>query len=759
MLEEGDQIREYTLKEFLGKGSYGEVWLAEKKIELADEGILFALKFLTDQSGRSINPDSVRNEVRTWIKAGNHLNIVPVHDGFIHGRFLVIVSEYVDGGSLRDWLDSNNGKAPSLEKAIEMMRSILRGLIHLHSRKIIHRDLKPENILLKDGIPKITDFGLSRMAETLSQSATLHYTKGAGSPLYMAPEAFGEEVDLIPQLDTWSAGVMFYEMLSGSFPFKAHNLFALISEIKTKEPRPLLSDVPKELQEMVSISLVKDVSQRFQKPAKMSEALEKAWEDFRQQEERQRREAEEERQRQQALQDERREEEARRQKEVTLRLQELELKLKQEEARINKEKEEQLARRKAEAEAARKRAEEEARARAEEEARRKAEEESRRKSEEETRLKAKEEARHLQELKLKQEERINKEREEQLAGLQQEARQKNIIERMVRWVGTGRRIRWAGVRIVAATVLYVLLWGITTIRPPNTDLPNRPSDTNPPSNTILPDAGTYFNRGIACDEEANYDCAIDNYTKAIELNPQYTNAYINRGTAYLNKSNYDQALVDYTKAIELNPQDASAYINRGDAYYDKEDYDQAIKDYNKAIELNPQVAYAYYSRGLAYDVNHSYNQAIRDFNKAIELNPQYADAYRSRGFVYNEKGNYKQAIKDYNKAIELNPQNADSYRERGDVYFSKSDYDKAIEDYSKAIELNPQNVDAYNDRAFAYYLNDHHEQAIEDYTKVIELDPQNEFVYYSRADAYEKLGQTAKARADRKKYAELSGKK
>jgi serine/threonine protein kinase len=276
MLEEGDGIREYTLKQFLGQGSYGEVWLAEKRIELADEGIPFALKFLTDQSGKGINADSLRNEVRTWIKAGQHFNIVSVHDGFIYGRFLVIVSEYIDGGSLRDWLDSHNNRAPSLETAMEMVRGILNGLAHLHSRKIIHRDLKPENILLKDGIPKITDFGVSRVVETFSQSAALRFTRGAGSPLYMPPEAFNE-VTPCPQLDVWSVGVMFYEMLSGEFPFNANGLYALFNEIASREPKPLPTHIPKEVRDVVLTSLMKDVSFRFHTAAVMGQALESSW--------------------------------------------------------------------------------------------------------------------------------------------------------------------------------------------------------------------------------------------------------------------------------------------------------------------------------------------------------------------------------------------------------------------------------------------------------------------------------------------------
>ena len=352
MLEEGDRVREYTLKKFLGNGSYGEVWLAEKEIELADEGREYALKFLTGQSGRGINTDSIRNEVKIWMKADNHPNIVRVYGGFIDSRYLVIVSEYIDGGSLRDWLEANN-RRPSLEKAVTIMQGILQGLVHLHSRKIIHRDLKPENILLQHGIPKITDFGVSRMVETFSQSATQRPTKGAGAPWYMPPEAFGE-CRSIPQLDTWSAGVIFYEMLNGGVPFNGNNMFALFREIMDKEPEPLPADVPEELREIVSTSLIKDSSHRFQTSAEMSEALEKAWAGLQQRKqwqldtlneeaelerEKQQRETDEERQRQQVAEQKRyKEEEAGRQREAeeTDLLRELEARRKEEEERIKR---------------------------------------------------------------------------------------------------------------------------------------------------------------------------------------------------------------------------------------------------------------------------------------------------------------------------------------------------------------------------------------------------------------------------------------
>ena len=90
-----------------------------------------------------------------------------------------------------------------------------------------------------------------------------------------------------------------------------------------------------------------------------------------------------------------------------------------------------------------------------------------------------------------------------------------------------------------------------------------------------------------------YDHAIANYTKAIQLKSDYTNAYYNRGVIYCKKRKYEYAIEDFTKVIQLNPNDADAYYNRSVAYRIKGKVDHAIEDYNRAIQLNPDSADTY----------------------------------------------------------------------------------------------------------------------------------------------------------------------
>ena len=201
------------------------------------------------------------------------------------------------------------------------------------------------------------------------------------------------------------------------------------------------------------------------------------------------------------------------------------------------------------------------------------------------------------------------------------------------------------------------------------------------------DESDYFQKGISSAESGNYEEAIKNFAKAIELNPKDAAAYYNRGNAYGKLGTYEEAIRDYDKAIELNPKNAEAYSNRGNAYVNLGNHQQAIKDFDKAIELNPKNAMAYSIRGAVYGELGNFQQAIKDFDKAIELNPKDASAYSARGAAFSLLGNSQQAIKDFDKAIELNPKNAIAYSSRGAAFLLLGNSQQATEDMRAAARL------------------------------------------------------------------------
>lgn len=219
---------------------------------------------------------------------------------------------------------------------------------------------------------------------------------------------------------------------------------------------------------------------------------------------------------------------------------------------------------------------------------------------------------------------------------------------------------------------------------------------------IQKETAVFLFKGISNSNNHQYDKAIINFNKAIEINPRYANAYNDRGATYIKKGHNDLAIKDFNKAIEINPKHDNAYVNRGSAYDNEGEYDLAISDYNKSLELNPRNAGGFFNRGLAYAFKKKYDLAIIDFDKTIELDSRHAKAYYSRGLAYAYKGKYSLSINDFNKAIEVDPEYTDAYYNRGLTYNLKGQHNLAISDLNRAIELNPRYTAAYLNRGVIY---------------------------------------------------------
>src|SRR5215813_310986 len=180
MPHSGESIGPYTLITKLGSGGFGVVWLAERRTAITTTKV--ALKYSLDDE---IDLTAIKHEANLWAQASGHPNIVPIIEANVYDGHVVIISEYSPGGTLASKLAGQRGTKIPVDAAIEMVLGILAGLNHLHSKNIIHRDLKPANILLHGEIPRLADFGISRVLK-----ATKHSSSVAGTPVYMAPEAF-----------------------------------------------------------------------------------------------------------------------------------------------------------------------------------------------------------------------------------------------------------------------------------------------------------------------------------------------------------------------------------------------------------------------------------------------------------------------------------------------------------------------------------------------------------------------------------------
>ncbi|MBS1786487.1 MAG: SUMF1/EgtB/PvdO family nonheme iron enzyme [Acidobacteria bacterium] len=268
----GRLIGSYRILSKLGAGGMGEVWLAEdlrlkRKVALK----LLPAPFIADT-------ERVRRFEREARAASalNHPNILTIHEigqtQDFGGSTHFIATEFVEGQTLRQRLQQAK---LSVGEALDIAAQIASALAAAHAAGIVHRDIKPENVMLRpDGYVKVLDFGLARITQRSAgtdvsraptQSAQTDPGLILGTVGYMSPEQVrGEELDA--RTDIFSLGVVLYEMLAGSRPFKGATTADAIAALLEREPPPLsanLSEVPAQLQQIVSRALKKDRSARY----------------------------------------------------------------------------------------------------------------------------------------------------------------------------------------------------------------------------------------------------------------------------------------------------------------------------------------------------------------------------------------------------------------------------------------------------------------------------------------------------------------
>ena len=264
----------YEVKELIGSGGMANVY---KAVMLGHNGpvpagTVVAVKVLRQEYTH--DPELVRrfkNESKA-ISLLNHPNIVKVYDVSVNDQLQYIVMEYVDGMTLREYLNERGGKLTSRE-TVHFISQILKALEHAHANGVVHRDIKPQNIMLLDnGQLRMMDFGIARISRAENQ---LLSGKTMGSVHYISPEqAKGDETDCTS--DIYSVGVMMYEMLSGHLPFDADDAVEVAIKQISDQPKPLheiAPQVPAALVEITEKAMAKLPQNRYVSAREMLDAL------------------------------------------------------------------------------------------------------------------------------------------------------------------------------------------------------------------------------------------------------------------------------------------------------------------------------------------------------------------------------------------------------------------------------------------------------------------------------------------------------
>ena len=265
------QIGGYDVQEILGRGGMGIVYRA-RQLKL---NRTVGLKMLLTGAFAGRDERIRFQREAEAVAALKHPNIVQIHDsGELDGR-PYFTMEYVDGGSLAQFLSATPQPA---RQAAAMVETLARAVQIAHQGGIVHRDLKPTNVLLTaDHTPKITDFGLARRLES---DEHLTFTGArVGTPSYMAPEQAAGKVHAIgPATDVYALGAILYEMLTGRPPFRGESSTETERQVITDDPVPpcqLNSKVPRDLETICLKCLQKDPGRRYAAAAELADDLQR----------------------------------------------------------------------------------------------------------------------------------------------------------------------------------------------------------------------------------------------------------------------------------------------------------------------------------------------------------------------------------------------------------------------------------------------------------------------------------------------------
>jgi tetratricopeptide (TPR) repeat protein len=220
-------------------------------------------------------------------------------------------------------------------------------------------------------------------------------------------------------------------------------------------------------------------------------------------------------------------------------------------------------------------------------------------------------------------------------------------------------------------------------------------------------ARTYLLLGLTYHDASEHKKAISNYSKAIELVPNYVTALSNRGLSHSMNGEYDLALSDFERAIDLDPNYMQAYYFRAFAHQRQGEFRGAVEDFNTALTLTTdsnEVATIYYNRGRANKELKAYDDALADYEQAISLRPEDASIYFSRGLLHHQRKDFDAAIADYSRTIELNDQHARAFYNRGLLYRKAGTDFLAVRDFQAATDIEPSFARAHVNRGYTYMI-------------------------------------------------------
>jgi tetratricopeptide (TPR) repeat protein len=198
-------------------------------------------------------------------------------------------------------------------------------------------------------------------------------------------------------------------------------------------------------------------------------------------------------------------------------------------------------------------------------------------------------------------------------------------------------------------------------------------------------------QAVSYGSQRNHEKALASWALAISLATNKKDAatcFQERGEYHFRMQEYDEAIEEFTKAVALDPEKTWSYVCMGEAYFHQKEYDACIDSYTRAIDLEPDNAGSRHWRGICYkEKGPPYEEALEDFTKAIDLEPQTRRFYELVAEVYAEEGKWSAVIEQYDTLISLSPEDSVYYYKRAKAYEAMGQNEKAIEDFQEAKRI------------------------------------------------------------------------
>lgn len=302
-------------------------------------------------------------------------------------------------------------------------------------------------------------------------------------------------------------------------------------------------------------------------------------------------------------------------------------------------------------------------------------------------------------------------------------------------------------------------------------------------------ARKYLKAGDDFAQVNKFDDAIEQYTNAIETDPEYEDAYIARAKIYERLRKFEEAAQDYERALVFQDKNEEIYYHAGVAYYNAGKMGVALGKLNRAIDLKSNMLEAYqartlvylglerydealadckralrfreneinfYNLGLVYEKLEMYDEAEEAFQRSIKENDHVIETHMALGNLAFQRGKYTLAMTAADDVLRINPRSKQGLMLRSKVYAKQMNISKAVDDISVAINMFNGDPDLYVLRGDFYQQLSRHSDAIVDYANALEIDPERAEVYYKRALSYENMRRYEDAMEDYNRLLEMS---